>query len=97
MADKRYSIVVNDLSECFICGRPHPHKHEIFFGRTGNREKSIEDGMVIALCYEHHEGIFSPHRNREFDLTLKRNAQAIWESKYGERGDFIERYGKSYL
>ena len=76
------------------------HSHEVFYG-TANRKKSIEDGMVIYLCGEHHnlsnEGI---HFDKKFDLQEKRNAQLIWEKTYGKkdpRKEFIRRYGRSYL
>lgn len=95
MADKRYSIIVDSLDYCIVCGRPHPHKHEVFFG--SRRNQSIKDGMVIPLCYEHHEGNNSPHRDRKIDLVYKVKAQTVWENTYGTRADFIRAYGKSYL
>lgn len=95
MADKRFSILVDDLGYCIVCGKPHPHKHEVFFGNK--RTQSIKYGMVLPLCYLHHEGNDSPHRNREIDLRYKEKAQAIWESTYGTREDFIRIFGKSYL
>ena len=95
MSDKRYSIIVDSLDYCIVCGRPHPHKHEVFFGTR--RNQSIKDGLVIPLCYEHHEGNESPHRDREVDLMYKQKAQAVWESTYGTRADFIRTYGKNYL
>ena len=33
---------------------PGSERHEVFEGRTGNREKSIEDGLVIFLTPERH-------------------------------------------
>ena len=71
--------------------------HEVFYG-TANRKKSIEDGMVIYLCNEHHnmsnEAIHSDH---EWDLQEKKKAQMIWEMTYGDRDAFRKRYGRSYL
>ena len=96
MADKRYSILVDSLEYCFVCGKPYPHKHEVFFGEK-QRKHSIKYGMVLPLCYEHHEGNDGPHRNREIDLRYKKKAQAIWENTYGDREKFIEIFGKSYL
>ena len=69
MADKRKSILVDSLDYCYVCGKMHPHKHEVFFGI--NRNNSIQYGMILPLCYEHHEGNNSPHRNREIDLAYK--------------------------
>lgn len=96
MADKRFSVLVDSLDYCLECGKPHPHKHEVFFG-TSKREKSIKYGYVIPLCYEHHEGNNSPHRNRVVDLRYKRMAQEHFERNYGSREDFIREFNKSYL
>ena len=95
MAKKRESILVDDLQYCLVCGRPHPHLHEVFFGR--NRQRSICDKMVLPLCYEHHEGDSGPHMDRTTDLFYKKLAQEKWEATYGSRSEFIKLYGKSYL
>ena len=73
------------------------HRHEVF--GASNRNKSIEDGLVIFLKPEDHnmseKGI---HANREFDLYAKRKAQARWMEFYGKTVEqFIKRYGKNYL
>lgn len=73
------------------------HRHEVFYGY--NRQKSIEDGLVIFLRPEDHnmseKGI---HANREFDLYAKRKAQLRWQEFYGKTTEqFIKRYGKNYL
>ena len=73
------------------------HRHEIFYG--SNRQKSIEDGLVIFLRPEDHNmGDNGIHKNREFDLYAKRKAQARWMEFYGKTVEqFIKRYGKNYL
>lgn len=73
------------------------HRHEVF--GASNRNKSIEDGLVIFLRPEDHNmserGI---HANREFDLYAKRKAQLRWMEFYGKTEEqFRERYGKSWL
>jgi hypothetical protein len=73
------------------------HRHEVF--GAYNRQKSIEDGLVIFLRPEDHNmserGI---HANREFDLYAKRKAQLRWMEYYGKTvEEFIKRYGKNYL
>ena len=73
------------------------HRHEVFYG--SNRQKSIEDGLVIFLRPEDHnmseKGI---HSNREFDLYAKRKAQLRWMEFYGKTEEqFRKRYGKSWL
>lgn len=95
MADKRKSILVDTLDYCYECGKPHPHKHEVFFGNK--RDASIKYHMILPLCYEHHEGINGPHLCRNTDLAYKRYAQMVFEQTYGSREDFINIFGKSYL
>lgn len=73
------------------------HRHEVF--GANNRQKSIEDGLVIFLRPEDHNmserGI---HSNREFDLYAKRKAQLRWMEFYGKTEEqFRKRYGKSWL
>ena len=96
MADKRFSIIVEDLDFCIVCGRPHPHKHEVFFGEK-QRKHSIKYGMVLPLCYLHHEGNDGPHLNRAVDLHYKEMAQLAWERTYGSREEFRNVFGKSYV
>jgi hypothetical protein len=77
------------------CGRGYAHLHEIFYG-TGKRQLSIKYKMQTRLCYEHHEGPDGPHQSREFDLQLKREAQAKFEQEHS-REEFRKLFGKSYL
>ena len=72
------------------------HRHEVF--GAYNRQKSIEDGLVIFLRPEQHNMSKSGiHFNREYDLYAKREAQSVYEAVKGSRSDFIERYGRNYL
>ena len=75
----------------------HCHRHEVMFG--GNRQRSIQDGLVVFLTPEMHnmsnEGV---HFNRKFDLYLKEIAQQAWMDFYGKSADdFIKAYGRNYL
>ena len=90
--------IISNIKECFICGSiQNLNKHHIFFG-TANRKLSEEDGCWVYLCTNHHTMTnHSVHRNIDVDLDLKRKCQKEWESLYGDREKFIERYGKSYL
>lgn len=94
---KRYSILTNDMSCCFVCGSvTNVHIHEVFFG-TAKRQLSIKYGCCVGLCGKHHnlskEGV---HFNRELDLQLKREMQKAFIKKYPTL-DFIKVFGKSYL
>lgn len=74
------------------------HRHEVFFG-VRNRQKSIEDGLIVFLSPEMHnmsnKGV---HFNRVFDLYLKEIAEKTWCEYYGKtKKDFRKRYGRNYL
>ena len=75
------------------------HRHEAFFG-TRNRQKSIDDGLVVYLTYQNHEGTFGVHgkNGHKLDIEIKQQAQKIWQSYYNKtKDDFIKRYGRNYL
>ena len=65
----RYSIIVNDMSRCCICGRPHPDINEVFGGR--NRLNSIKYGLCIPLCRNCH---IKYHNNRDTQLYFMKKA-----------------------
>lgn len=74
------------------------HRHEAFFG-VRNRQKSIDDGLVVFLTPKLHntsnEGV---HFNRKFDLMIKREAERVWLDYYHKtKDDFIRKYGRNYL
>ena len=96
---KRYSIITNDLEHCIECGRSIVELHEVFFG-VRNRTKSIEDGLVIPLCYKyHHNGnLVGIHKDKKLNLKYKKIAEKKWLEHYKKtKKDFIERYGMNYL
>jgi len=80
---------------CIVCGKPYAHSHEVYYGNT--RYDSILMEMQIRLCQEHHlhskTGI---HFDREFDLRIKRQYQAQYET-HNSREEFIKIMGQSYL
>lgn len=96
------SILQSD-KECYLCrylydseNTRNLHDHHIFFG-TANRVKSELYGMKVWLCIFHHiEGIGAVHKNRDYDLVLKKIAQKKFEETY-TREEFIKIFGKSYL
>ena len=76
-------------------------RHEVFEGRTGNREKSIRDGLVIFITpYEHRISAESVHldpKNPKW-IEVKKLAQKAWQENYNKtKEDFIKEYGKNYL
>ena len=97
---KRYSIIHDlDTHTCLICGkRGETHIHEVFYG-TANRQKSIQYGLCVRLCPEHHnasnEGV---HFNKALDERLKKDAQKTAMQHYEwTKEEFIKIFGKNYL
>lgn len=74
-------------------------RHEIFEGRTGNRNKSIEDGLVIFTTPEIHRiNKDSIHLSPKKWIWLKELAEKTWCEYYNKTSDeFLERYHKNYL
>lgn len=74
-------------------------RHEIFEGRTGNRKKSIEDGVVIFTTPSlHRTSNGSIHKSPKEWLWLKKLGEETWLNYYGKSiDDFRKRYGKNYL
>ena len=84
------------VETCIICGSPYVQHHHIF-GGTARRRISDRYGFIVPLCQYHHTGAAGVHRNRKFDLELKRQAQTYYEEHYGNRNAFINAFGKSWL
>lgn len=77
-------------------------RHEIFEGRTGNRKKSIEDGLVIFITPSvHRTGKYSIHKNPKFweeEIKIQEIAEKVWCEYYNKtKDDFRKRYGRNYL
>ena len=81
------------------CRKPYLHRHEVFFGKA-YRQKSIEDGLIVFLTQEMHEGTNGVHGKNgdKFNRYLKQIAEKAYREYYGKtKEEFIERYGKSNL
>ena len=77
-------------------------RHEVFEGRTGNRNKSIKDGLVIFTTPElHRTGKFSIHlssKQWEEKTKMKQIAEEAWCEYYHKTPeDFLKEYGKNYI
>lgn len=74
-------------------------RHEIFEGRTGNRDKSIEDGLIIFLTQEmHRTSSKAIHKDYEFWEEVKKIAEKTWCNYYKKtKQEFKDRYGKNYI
>ncbi len=92
----RSSMIVDNLDKCVICGTEKDIiLHECIYGR--NRQNSIKYGLVIPLCVSCHTGINGIHNNKELDSYYYKLAQEKWEEVYGNRDEFIEIFGKSWI
>lgn len=89
----RYSILTDDLSKCFLCGRQKDHLHEIYFGN--NRVNSMKWGCVVPLCRNCHQGKYGVHNNHEVDIMLKKKCQLKFEQVYPDVS-FINIFHKNY-
>lgn len=99
------SIIPQEENTCYLCDlfrEYHSnvlHEHHIFYG--SRHKKAEEMGLKLNLCLYHHTGDINGnaeavHFNKEYDLMLKKIAQAIYESKYGH-DQFVKEMGKSWL
>ena len=91
--------IINNNKVCYICGTIYNlHLHHIIFGQ--NRKKADQDGLVVYLCREHHEGTNGVHgkNGHLLDIKLKQIAERHWlKHNNSTKEDFIKRYGKNYL
>ena len=88
--------LLSDEPKCWVCGSPAVELHHVFHG-WANRRISDKYGCTVYLCREHHTGKTGAHFDRNLDLLLKRNCQGRWEETYGDREEFRQAFGKSWL
>lgn len=91
------SILQDDLSYCYCCGRrcEKLDRHEIWGG--ANRDKSKRLGLWVMLCHDscHLNGV---HAYPQKYLYLKQKAQRVAMKHYGwTKEEFINQFGRSYL
>jgi len=80
---------------CIVCGHNFAETHEPIMGTFG-RQKSIEYGLQVKLCIEHHRtGKFSAHKDAEFNKHLQALMEIKFEEEYPEL-DFYNIFGKYY-
>ena len=89
-----FSAFTDDLSRCYVCGRPYPSIHHIM--NAANKKKSEEYGLIIPLCMEHHTGQSGVHTKPEKMLACRQMAQRKFEEEH-TRDEWIKIFGKNYL
>ncbi len=82
---------------CIICGKGYASTHECFGGSRRNLSRLY--GLIVRLCWEHHQGDEGAHGKDGLHLRmwLERKGQMMFEEKHGTREDFIRIFGRSYL
>lgn len=93
------SILQDDLSCCYLCGRSNCKldRHEVY--PAHNRQHSKRLGLWVMLCHDScHLGSYGVHLNYEKGLQLKQDAQKKAMRYYNwTTDDFIEEFGKNYI
>lgn len=75
-------------------------RHEVWEGRVGNRDKSIEDGLVVFTTPQLHRldkdfSIHLTHKKWEKNTQMQRISVEVWCKYYNKtEEDFRKRYGK---
>ena len=90
--------IMQEEKQCYFCRRTNDlDKHHCIHG-TANRKLADKDGLWVWICKDCHTmSSMAVHNNAKQDLVLKIQAQMTWEEVYGNRQEFIQRYGKSYI
>ena len=89
---KRYSIVTDNLTICYICQkRRKDDLHELFGG--SNRRKSIEWGLVIPICRVCHS---EWKTNEEMRKKYQEDGKQKFYKLYSKE-KFLEEFGKNYI
>ena len=91
------SVLQDDLTECYRCGRSCEKldRHEIFGGPF--REKSKALGLWVMLCHQscHLDGV---HADAKEANRFRMKAQRVAIKKYKWTTEqFISEFGKNYL
>lgn len=97
MSKEEFSIMNNNPPMWYNKRFTGSHRHEVFFGK--NRQKSIEDGLVVFLTpVLHNMSDSGVHFNKKFRDNMQKEGQKRWMKYYKKtKEDFIKRYGKNYL
>lgn len=89
----RFSILQDDLTICYICGRKPVELHECIPGTAG-RQKSKDNGLVIALCPECHRRVHE--HDPQLMRMIKAHAQWCFENTHS-REEWMAIFHRNYL
>lgn len=89
-----FSAFTDDLSRCYVCGRPYPNIHHMM--NKADKKKAEKYGLIIPLCINHHTGSEGVHTKPEKMLACRQMAQKKFEEEH-TRDEWIKEFGKNYL
>lgn len=91
--EKFKSIVTDNTSVCYFCGKKATVMHVCFTAEGWLTEMAKADGLTVPLCWDCN---VKQHLDGKRMHTLKQVAQIAWEDKHpGE--SFARKYGRDYL
>ena len=73
----RFSIIQDDMSNCFFCGRQAETIHELIGGM--NRQTSIKWGLCVGACLRCHRIL---EDNQKIKQKYQVLGQDVFEKKY---------------
>lgn len=91
--------ILQDQKECYITrSREELEEHHIYYGATGLREISEQNGFKVWLARPLHTGYLTGIHggNHSLDLRLKEDCQRKFEETH-TREEFAQLIGRSYL
>lgn len=91
--------ILQDRKECYITRiREELEEHHIYYGATGLREISEQNGFKVWLARPLHTGYLTGIHggNHSLDLRLKEDCQREYEKTH-TREEFVQIIGRSYL
>lgn len=87
----RFSILTNNMEQCFICQKSPVDIHEIYGG--SKRKTSMKNGFCIPLCRQHHIVVTD---SKILSDIYKKLCQREFEKKHS-REEFMQIVNKNYL
>lgn len=91
--------ILQGRKECYITrSREDLEEHHIYYGVTGLREVSEQNGFKVWLARPLHTGYLTGIHggNHSLDLRLKEDCQREYEKTH-TREEFVQIIGRSYL
>lgn len=96
MGKKLWSIFTDDMNHCMYTGTAPVERHHVFGG--SNRAMSEKYGFTAPLRPDlHPNGVCAGEQAKYIDFDLKTRCQRYFEENHGDRKEFIQIFGRSWL